>query len=93
VMTNADNGEIGGHSEDGCEYNGVIAGRGYAPYGFGLVGFVSKTDVTLMAAAPELLEALRSATDYILASGSPDAMEVTKDYRAVIAKALNSKRE
>jgi hypothetical protein len=63
VMTKSDNGQIGGCCEDGCEYNGLAAGRGYAPYGFCLTGFVNKEDVTLMAAAPEMLALLKEIVE------------------------------
>jgi hypothetical protein len=59
VATKRDNHCIGDTSDWLGEYNGVFAGRGYAGNGFMLTGYISKADVTLMAAAPELLDALR----------------------------------
>lgn len=51
---------------DGPEYEGVAsddyhlidAGRGYHPYGFGLSGCMSLADARLIAAAPDMLDAL-----------------------------------
>jgi hypothetical protein len=60
VATVDDNSRIGCRSEFGnAEYNGVVGGRGCGENGFTIVGFISKADVTLMAAAPRLAEMLR----------------------------------
>ena len=59
VATKEDNSCIGTTADWIGEYNGVFAGGGYAGNGFMLAGYISKADVTLMAAAPRLAEMLR----------------------------------
>jgi len=68
VATKEDNCVIG-KVDDSCgEYNGIAAGAGFVGNGFLLSGYISKADVTLMAAAPALLEALQQCKEWIEAT-------------------------
>jgi hypothetical protein len=60
VATKENNCCIGKVDPECGEYNGIAAGAGHSGNGFLLAGYISKADVTLMAAAPDLLEALQA---------------------------------
>jgi hypothetical protein len=64
-------------------YHFVDAGKGYYPNGFGLSLVASEADARLIAAAPELLEALEMAQLWLDYDGRYDMQKIN----AAIAKA------
>lgn len=81
----------------GDGYHAIDAGAGIGPgRGFGLCGFMSPADARLIAAAPELLEALYgveirlSALESIGIELDNDQEVILREARAAIAKATGS---
>ncbi len=67
-------------------YREITAWNGFHPEGFGLSGFMSEADARLIAAAPEMLEALDKIACF--APGNGDVCEIiAKVARSAIAKA------
>lgn len=74
----------------GFFYHKIIAGTGCSTGGFTLSGIISPSDAALIKAAPELLEALELALEYI--QSCPDQLSASGQVareaaRAAIAKA------
>jgi len=99
VASKDDNCCIGKVDPECGEYNGIAAGEGYCGNGFLLAGYISKADVTLMAAAPRLLEALQALFEHcamIHKRGGEGCNQKEADAailaaRAAIAKAVDQK--
>ena len=64
-------------------YLAISAGDGFAPCGFELRGYISRENANLMAAAPDLLEALEKILPWHDHTDNPTANQC----RAAIAKA------
>lgn len=78
------------------EYHEIVGGRGCYPDGFALTGYISTANARLIAAAPELLEALRGLTAKINTlwdKGITTGMNANdlRDARDAIAKATNGR--
>jgi hypothetical protein len=63
----------------------IDAGKGYAEEGFHIAAFMKESNARLIAAAPELLEACKSAAG--LLAEFPEAKTMVKALNAAIAKA------
>lgn len=68
----------------GHYHHTIEAGHGYSGNGFNLGGIVSPADARLIAAAPDLLEALRWIAECAAADGNAD---IEREALAAIAKA------
>lgn len=76
-----------------ADYHQITAGDGYADviknkFGFEISGYMSYYDAKLIAAAPELLEALQSVINAIDCGTQMDVITAVDDGRVAIAKAL-----
>jgi hypothetical protein len=73
------------------DYRGILAGHGFFPHGFHIMHFMSESDAKLIAAAPELYEALKLMINFADHWYDHDngASEELTAARAILAKAGN----
>lgn len=98
VLDDSSHNPIDGEPLIAEDYHFIDAGEGVTPNGFGISGFLSVQDARLIAAAPELLEALETVMEWVRHWGPKfiydDSWHDDKaKIEAVIAKATGEQHE